>query len=733
MRKRPRFNCLLIFFCVLSVPFWFAGGVSASNLIEEQTWLPGDTIFPDIAFTQPMPVFGPGDDATPRVDAQKHNNITVTMGETTQQVLPAPYNPTRVWAYQTTDTKKGTLLGPAHWPAVTLVAKRGSATTVKYVNDLPSFNPLNPTGAGMVQGLLTVDKTIHWADPLDSPAMNYCIDDPLQPGCDIPFIGSPPAVPHLHGAEQLSGFDGGPTQWFTANGTEGPGYYSIGTPGPGEAIYKYINKQEPGTLWFHDHALGATRTNVYTGLAGFYFVKDSGKEPKNLPKDEYEIEMALQDRQFDTDAQFFFPDGSGLCGSGGATDPCLNGPPPNPGVHPFWIPEFIGDVSVVNGAAWPYLAVEPRRYLFRLLDGANARVYRLTFGNIATGETLPPVYQIGSDVNYFDQPVSVSQVFIAPGERAYVIVDFSGVPPGGTVTLMNDAPIPYPNGLVPGVDVNQVGMGRIMQFRVSLPLDGEDKSCNPAVANQCKRPAKLVRLADGVGGIATGVTVDRKRQLALLEADGPGGPLNSFLNNTYWDGSRSANIVTIFPADGVSELPQVGSIEQWEIINLTPDAHPIHVHLTQFQVLNRQAYNADPATGYPAVYNAAFGSAGQAPLPEICTAGSYCPGYGPPLSYNVLNGDGALGGNPAVSSYLTGAIIPPEAGESGWKETVKSYPGQVLRILVRWAPSDKSVKSVKAGKNPYSFDPTQGPGYVWHCHILDHEDNEMMRPYNVTK
>jgi FtsP/CotA-like multicopper oxidase with cupredoxin domain len=220
-----------------------------------------------------------------------------------------------------------------------------------YVNELPSFNPLNPTGLGLVQGLVSVDKTIHWANPLNSD----CMDTPSSGDCGLPFTGSPPATVHLHGGEVSPGSDGGPDSWFTPDGKTGPGYRTLFNAGLGKAVYLYPNLQEPGTLFFHDHALGATRTNLYSGLAAFYFIRGPLTEPRNLPKGAYEIEMAIQDRQFDTNGQLIFPDGSG----GPASN--LNGTPPNPTIHPFWIPEFFGDVAIVNGAPWPVLNLEPRR------------------------------------------------------------------------------------------------------------------------------------------------------------------------------------------------------------------------------------------------------------------------------------------------------------------------------------------------------------------------------------
>ena len=400
-------------------------------------------------------------------------------------------------------------------------------------------------------------------------------------------------------------------------------------------------------------------------------------------------------------------------------------------MHPFWIPEFIGDVAVVNGAPWPYYNVEPRRYRFRIIEGSNARFYNLSFGGA-------PVYQIGADDAYLDKPVPVQTVFIAPGERADLIVDFTALK-GQTVTVTNDAPVPFPDGLVPGVD--QPGMANIMQFHVAAKATSKDTSCNPIQKGGCTRQVPMVRLTNGAGALSPPAKIDRVRRLVLKENEGPEGPLEVLVNNTKWDGLESPNIAASFPTDGVSELPRVGSTELWEIINLTVDAHPMHTHLSQFRILNRQAFNTDEETGYPAAWAAAFGSPGAAPLPPGCTAGEYCPDYGPPLPYN----SGAttnlpygnkhvpvIGGNPNPTPYLVGAPMPPAPEESGWKDTAKALPGQVLRILVRWTPTSTGVGPAKAGRNFYPFDPTQGPGYVWHCHIIDHEDNEMMRPYKVT-
>jgi len=850
------------------------GSASASYWVQ-QTAFDGSKI---PQFNTPLPIFGPGYNKTlPRVKAFLHPFLTVKMKEVQQQVLPTSmgFGPTNVWVYEISDSFTGEILGPALWPGVTVEAWRDIPTTITYENHLPRFDPGNPLA--QVQGLITSDPEIHWSNPLDptktpvrfpaadqammhNPCMNMptaTITDPytgITYDCDKPYVGPQPTVPHLHGGELPSYFDGGPDAWFTPDfesimgpafstfnalfnfgntPLKGTGYTSgiLGTsiyrqwlarqsfakPGPGKATYIYDNAQEPGTLWFHDHGLGVTRTNVYSGLEAFYFIRDPFHEPFDLPKGAYEVEMAIQDRQFDTTGQLFFPDGWDsqsplvICGTGMPGDPCLNGPPPNPALHTFWNPEFVGDVAIVNGAPWPVMQVEPRRYLFRLLDGSNARMYNMTFGDTASGEIQPGVYIVGNDDNYLDAPVKMDMifnshtppgdgynmnVFIAPGQRAYVIVDFSRLA-GKTVTLLNDAPIPFPAGLSPVpfpydpvaqncpnssvFDINgvqycpadQPQMSKIMQFKVNLPLRHADSSCNPARGG-CRRPAQMVNLAS-VTNNGTARNVVKKRQLILKEWEGngnfgsPGGPIEVLVQNTRWDGLFSPGIEKDFPTDGMSELPRQGSIEEWEIINLTADAHPMHTHLTQFQILNRQDFDingyigsVDPQTGtvVPGAWVKAFYPPGttfdstgapQNGVQPVCaaytgppfnlylntdySAFNPCPEYGPPLDYLTPNADGAIGGNPAISPYLLHRPRPTPAWEKGWRDTAVVYPGQVLRMLVRWTPTSvrQAAGSSMAGKNLYSFDPTAGPGYVWHCHIVDHEDNEMMRPYKVVK
>ena len=250
------------------------------------------------------------------------------------------------------------------------------------------------------------------------------------------------------------------------------------------------------------------------------------------------------------------------------------------------------------------------------------------------------------------------------------------------------------------------------------------------------------------------------RQLVLVEYETPfgngtntqGTPIIDLINNTKWNGHRDGGGFPPIPGSipdqfgqglQITELPRVGSTEVWEFLNTTVDVHPIHVHLIEFQLLNRQAVTINPDTGQAAylddwstdfpggTFNGEAADGSWSPV--TYAPHTWIPGYGPPRNYFTPNADGALGGNRAFSPYLTGPVIPPNAEEFGWKDTVKVYPGYVNRYIIRWAPQATAVNGVSPGQNLYSFDPTKGPAYMLHCHILDHEDNEMMRPYIPVK
>jgi FtsP/CotA-like multicopper oxidase with cupredoxin domain len=298
-------------------------------------------------------------------------------------------------------------------------------------------------------------------------------------------------------------------------------------------------------------------------------------------------------------------------------------------------------------------------------------------------------------------------------------VDFAGLA-GKKLTLINTANGPYPDG--DPVDPNT--SGQVMQFRVNQPLAGVDKSFNPGTPRTSLRASPIVDIKPTAQRPA-----DAQRQLVLVEVEGDGGPEMVLLNNSHWDGLRAGTTTPIpgSTANGAinaTETPRVGATEIWEVANLTEDAHPIHLHLVQFQAVNRRHFDRD---GYRAAWDAQFPGGTFAGV--TYAPGEFIPGFGPPRNYATANSDGALGGNLPFSGFFDGPAVTVDPNEQGWKDTLRMNPFEVTRIAVRWAPQSVAAGSVHAGQNTFSFNPRTGPGYVWHCHILDHEDNEMMRPY----
>jgi spore coat protein A, manganese oxidase len=595
---------------------------------------------------------------------------------------------------------------PPLWPSYSIEAQRGNPINMKVRNNLygVTYKDVN----------IAADQTTMMASGVP------IIGNPLTD----PYNGPIPMSLHLHGGEVQSGSDGGPYAWFT------PGYklkgsgFSVGV----DSVMHYPNKQEAATLWFHEHSqLGLTHLNVFAGMAGFYFLRGSDEENDKLPgfsnddlvqeitphgKSEDllhigpylpEIELLIQDRSFDTKGELFYPI-----------------EPTNPEIHPFWAPEFFGDIITVNGKSWPYLSVAPRKYRFHLLNGSNARFYNIWLQNPVTKATGPEIIQVGSDGGLFDNPVLFNsktgqKLLLGPGERADVIIDFSSLTKDSKIIMMNDAAAPYPDGDF----VKEGGTDEIIQFEINgkmvsskdLLKPGNDLSTLP----QKLRQNALVKLTDFQGRINS--KPDVTRQIVLNEVASDDGPLMVLLNNSRYE--EEAEMPGMF--GGLTEKPVEGETEKWQFINTTGDAHPLHIHLIQFQVVSRQKFNADR---YMNDYMKSFmGINGGMP-------GMYMGGEGPPFKYETKNSDGAIGGNLAVSPYLQGPIKGSEPNEVGWKDVIKSYPGEVLTLMIRFAPVDLPLSTPKS-LALFDFDPSIGPGYMWHCHILEHEDNDMMRPMNI--
>jgi spore coat protein A len=424
-------------------------------------------------------------------------------------------------------------------------------------------------------------------------------------------------VVHVHGAVVPPESDGHPDAWFTAGfGQRGAAWT--------QETYAYPNNQDACTLWYHDHAIGQTRLNIYAGLAGAYLIRDDEEDALGLPSGERELALIIQDRTFTPDGALAYPV-SELAGSAGHPGP--------------WVPEFFGDTILVNGQVWPYLQVEPRGYRLRVINGSNARFYRL---RLSDGR---PFLQIGTDQGLLPAPVEIRRVLLAPAERADVIVDFRGAR-GARIRLLNDAPSPYPDGEAPDAR----STANVMEFRVTEPLVRRDTRSIPRQL----RAVPLLAEHDA--------TV---RYMSLREyKDAGNAPVVVLLNARRWH-------------DPITVRPRLGSTEVWHLINTTEDAHPIHLHLVRFQVLDRQRFD-----------RAAY----------LRDWGAVRPGEGPdPI---------------AVEPYLRGAREAPPLHERGWKDTVRADPGEVVRIIAR-------------------FEGYTGK-YPWHCHMLEHEDNEMMLQFEVT-
>ena len=439
--------------------------------------------------------------------------------------LPA----TRVWGFNDSS------------PGPVFETRSGEPLLVEWANELPQKH------------FLPIDYTLHGAEK------------------SVPEVRS---VVHLHGGRTPSDSDGYPEDWFV----------------PGKsAINFYPNRQDATALFYHDHAMGINRLNVYAGMQGMFLIRDAVEDALNLPSGKYEVPLVIYDRFLRKDGQLDYP---------------VSAIPGKP-----WVPEVFGNVVLVNGKAMPYLNVEPRKYRLRILNGSNARFYRLAF------EDDHEFHVIGSDQGLLESPVTLQRLQLAPAERADVVVDFSKYA-GKRMQLASDSL-------------------QVMQFRVAAK-GAPDTSVLPMKLRAVERVKETAAVKTRL------LTLDEHLNLADQSMD-------MMLNNTPWHAP-------------ITEKPVIDTTEIWEFVNLTEDTHPIHLHLVRFQILDRQRIDT----------NAFFDNR---------------------------------------SVEFIGDVEPATGIEAGWKDTVRADAGTLTRIIV----------------------PFKGytGRYVWHCHLLEHEDNEMMRPYEI--
>jgi len=591
----------------------------------------------------------------------------IALRQFNQEVVPGLM--TTVWGYgSVTDPKS------FNYPAYTIEASHNRPVRVKWINDLKHKN------GNYLQHLLPIDQTLHWANPpMGGDKMGM---DPTR------YLGPVPMVPHLHGAHVTQDSDGYPEAWFLPAASNIPeGYARHGskyeqfkaeaqaaygqTWEPGSAVYQYPNDQRAATLWFHDHSLGMTRANVYAGPAGFYLIRGGSDDlASGLPARAYEIPLVIQDKSFNKDGSLFYPADraffEGLKPSQ-LQIPFIpfytQQPDEQSDISPIWNPEFFGNTTVVNGRTWPYLNVQQRRYRFRILNGSDSRFFILKLNN---GQKF---WVIGNDGGFLSAPAELETLLIAPAERADVIIDFGLVASGTNIILQNIGPDEPFGGGVPGEDFEPADpgtTGQVMQFRV-VQAAGADYSTPPNLlalpginhitGDPVTRRLSLNELMSATIWIMVDENgdpvLDKKGNLVEVPANTPGadmfGPARAQL------GTMGASGPVPYPwMAEITETPTAGRTEIWELYNFTADAHPIHLHQIQFEVIGRRDQN--------------------------------------------------------------GAETGPAPWETGFKDTVIAYPGD--------EGENPGITRVKV-----KFDI---PGlFVWHCHILSHEDNEMMRPLQV--
>jgi spore coat protein A len=610
------------------------------------------------------------------------DHYTIDIAQFTDQLHPDLPNPTRLWGYG-----QGATSGFKHLGGV-IAAKRDTPVQITFRNALP------------LPHIIPVDETIMGVMGNQNNRANV----------------------HLHGGFVPWVSDGGPHAWWDPIGNLGLSFINntVLRPGQtvpnGEAEYYYPNHQSARLMWYHDHTFGTTRINAYAGVASAYVVYDdyelslvtTNKLPGPLdPRTVYLVfqdkifvssNIASKDPTWQTIMPASRPGDLWYAHQYDADRWSLGAGAPTP--EPSVIPEFFGDTILVNGTVYPYVEVEQRQYRFRLLNACNARFLnpRLVYAAGATppdsteptNSAGPNFTQIASEGGFLPAPVMLNgpsqpTLLLAPAERADLIVDFRDVPAGSILILYNDAPAPYPMG----DDVNDYYYGRLLdppivtpmgrgpntrtllQFRVKARTGAADPPINLPATLTPTDPFLIAQTPGAPTAIPAGVPV---RRLTLNEDFDAFGRLIQYLGTDQAPNLLNPTAFGRAYLDQTTEVILAGATEVWEIVNLTGDAHPIHFHLVNVQILSRQQFDA-------------VGYAGGAPT-------------------------------------YTWPATAPEPNELGFKETVRMNPGEVTRVLMKFdLPSTPFAVPVSPR--------TGGNEYVWHCHILEHEEHDMMRPMVV--
>jgi spore coat protein A, manganese oxidase len=477
---------------------------------------------------------------TPTSTANNIDYYEIKSRQIQQHILPPPFPPTTVWAYGQDNT------GIYSFPGYTVAAATGKEVQVKWINDL-ICKPGDTSGC-MVGNFVTypasvpVDTDIHWANPPQA-----CAHGPKTTDCKGnvgTYQGPVPTIVHVHGDVTASESDGIPEAWNLASSANpsiaallAAGYKASGSDycqfdagagirsttcaydGTGSALFDYKNDlQGPGTLFYHDHSLGVTLQNVYMGLVGFYLISGGPYDVATLPSGSADIGLAIQ-------AKSFTLDGKNLLLANA---------------------EGIGNISVVNGASWPFLTVKAQRYRFRVVNANTGEDIKLQLpGGLS-------FQQIGNDAGFLPHPVKLSSLRLSTGERADVIVDFSKF----ASCAGNSCNLVMINDAADLADSRQVLQFKVTPGQVNDPtfVPGSFPQFQPDIQTSPGTPIRSVSLFDDKLGTCAGVNCATASPL-------------------LWD-------------DGVTEIVETNSTEIWDIYDFK-DSHPIHLHEVQFQVVGR--------------------------------------------------------------------------------------------------------------------------------------------------
>jgi spore coat protein A len=657
-----------------------------------------------------IPVAVPDGKRLWKKDDIKAQHYTIDVNQYTD-ILHPDLEPTTLRGYHSR-TNLGGAVPQRHLGGI-IVAQKGKPVQITFQNNLNEPHPL------------MVDTTVMGAE-----------------------LGENRISTHLHGGEVPWISDGGPFAW-----SDSAGNYGISAQSGAMNIYKVVNKnllpgqsevyypnnQSARMMWYHDHAVGITRLNAYAGIASAYIIRDkfeAGLRSLGLPdfieNGGREIPLIFQDKIFvSKDTAKLDPAWSGKSSPGSLWYPHeydrwdsapFRTPPAN-----SIIPEMFGDTMMVNGVVHPFAALEPRRYRLRILNACQARFLNLqlyeegtpgsgqpdftkpgpSFLLIGTeGGFLAKAVQVPSNqrMNYLADGATVDlanpggSLLTAPGERWDAIIDFAGFA-GRSFILYNDAPAPFPGGdsVNDFDDPTTLTTRTIMRFDIATSITGNADApmlITPSLPLALNTTSDIDPFLVPLGtSVVNGVLKLPKRipvrQLTLNEVFDNYGRLAQLLGTNvpnplptdyYIDPSNPDNGTNYARAydDLATETPKNGTTEVWQIANLTMDTHPIHFHLVNAQILARQSF---------------------------------------------MDANGVMQYANGVPTF-TGPARGPDATELGWKETIKMNPGEVTTVIMKF----------KLPKVPFTVPAsprTGGNEYVWHCHILDHEEHDMMRPLIV--